>query len=61
MVSDMSDEFDALLIRIRSLETRRAGDALFSAEPPDLSLTYSQDKFDRTNTWPDSKLSDTIL
>ena len=61
MVSDISDEFDALLIRIRSPETRRAGDALFSAEPLDLSLTYLPDKFNRPDTRPDSELSNTIL
>ena len=59
-MSDISDEFDALLIRIRSPETRRAGDALFSAEPLDLSLTYLPDNFDRTDTRPDSKLNHTI-
>lgn len=58
---DVSEEFDALLIRIRSPETSRAGDALFSAEPLDLSHTYLPDKFDRPDTRPDSKLSDTIL
>lgn len=52
---DISDEFNALLIRIRSPETRRAGDALFSAEPLDLSLTYLPDNFDSLDTQPDSK------
>lgn len=50
----MNDEFDALLARISSPETRKAGDALFSADPPDLSLTYSPDNFDSPDTESES-------
>ncbi|HCS63579.1 MAG TPA: hypothetical protein DIW64_05500 [Cellvibrio sp.] len=32
---------EALMARISSAETRRAGDALFSATPPDLAQTYT--------------------
>ena len=59
-MSDAGDEFEALLIRIRSAETRRAADALFAAEPLDLSLTYLPDNFCRPDTRLDSKLNDTI-
>lgn len=59
-VSDMKDEFDALLVRISSPQTRKAGDAFFSADPLDLSLTYSPDNFDSHDAQPDSKSSDTI-
>lgn len=41
----MNDEIDALLERISSPCTRRAGDAFFSVNPPDLSATYSPDDF----------------
>ena len=53
--SNMNNEFDALLERIRSPNTCRAGDALFSVDPPDLSITYSPDNFDNIETSPDSK------
>lgn len=56
----MKDEFDALLVRISSPETRKAGDAFFSADPLDLALTYSPDNFDSPDTQPDSKSIDTI-
>ena len=52
-VSDINDELDALLARISSPESRRAGDAFFSADPLDLSLTYSPDNFDSLNTQSD--------
>jgi hypothetical protein len=54
-VSDINDELDALLARISSPESRRAGDALFSADPLDLSLTYSPGNFDSPNTQSDFK------
>lgn len=56
-MSDIKDEFDALLIRIRSHEARRAGDLLFSADPYDLSATYSPDNFERPDTQSDSNSS----
>lgn len=59
-VSDLKDELDALLVRISSPKTRKAGDAFFSAEPLDLALTYSPDNFDSYDAQPDSKSSDTI-
>lgn len=59
-VPNMKDEFDSLLVRISSPKTRKAGDAFFSADPLDLSLTYSPDNFDSPDTQPDSKSSDTI-
>lgn len=60
IVSDLKDELDALLVRISSPNTRKAGDAFFSADPLDLSLTYSPDNFDSHDAQPDSKSSDTI-
>lgn len=57
-MSDIKDELDALLIRIRSHETRRAGDLLFSADPYDLSATYSPESFERPDSQPDSKSID---
>lgn len=59
-MSDMNDEFDALLVKIRSPETRRAGDALFSAAPPDLSVTYLPDNFKSADDQLDPKLIYTI-
>ncbi|PUA27461.1 MAG: hypothetical protein B0W54_12865 [Cellvibrio sp. 79] len=59
-MADMNDEFDVLLVRIRSLETRTAGDALFSADPPDLSVTYSPDNFKSSDNQLNPKLIDTI-
>lgn len=59
-VPDMNDEFDALLARISSPETRRAGDALFSVDSLDLSLTYSPDNFDSPDHQPDLKSIDII-
>lgn len=59
-MSDMNDELNALLVRIRSPQTRKAGDALFLADPPDLSATYSPDNFVSPDNESDSKLIDTI-
>jgi hypothetical protein len=56
----MNDEFDALLARISSPETRRAGDVLFSADPLDLSLTYSPDNFDNPDTQSDSEQTEIL-
>lgn len=56
---DMKDELDALLARIRSPNTRKAGDALFSADPLDLSLSCSPDNFVRHDSRPDLTLTDT--
>jgi hypothetical protein len=42
---DITDELAALLVRVSSPETRRAGDTLFSVDTPDLSITYSPDNF----------------
>ncbi|WP_151055886.1 hypothetical protein [Cellvibrio sp. KY-YJ-3] len=57
---DINDEFDALLVRISSPKTRRAGDAFFSADPLDLSITYSPDNFDSFGAQSDGKSTDTI-
>lgn len=59
-VPDMKDEFEALLMRISSPETRKVADAFFSANPPDLSLTYSPDNFDSDDAQANSKSSNTI-
>ncbi|QEY16988.1 MULTISPECIES: hypothetical protein [unclassified Cellvibrio] len=59
-MSDINDEFYALLIRISSPKTRRAGDAFFSADPLDLSITYSPDNFDSFDVQPDGKSTDII-
>lgn len=56
---DMRDELDALLARIRSPNTRKAGDALFSADPLDLSLSYSPDNFVKPDAHPDPKSTPT--
>lgn len=60
-MSDIKDELNALLKRISSPEARRAGDLLFSADPPDLSATYSPDSFERPDSQPDSKSIDIDL
>lgn len=59
-MSDINDELDALLARISSPESRRAGDALFSADPLDLSLTYSPDNFDSLNTQSDFQRTEIV-
>jgi hypothetical protein len=46
----MNEEFEALLSRISSPQSRRAGDAFFSADPLDLSLSYRPDNFDTPDT-----------
>lgn len=43
MVTIINFDYEALMARISSAETRRAGDALFSATPPDLAQTYSSE------------------
>lgn len=58
-MSDMEGELDSLLVRISSPKTRRAGDAFFSADPLDLSVTYSPDNFVSFDAQPDSKSIDT--
>lgn len=58
-MSDIKGELDALLARIRSPKSRRAGDAFFSADPLDLSLTYSPDNFVRHDARPDLTSNDT--
>lgn len=58
-MSDMEGELDSLLVRISSPKTRRAGDAFFSADPLDLSVTYSPDNFDSFDAQPDSKSTGT--
>lgn len=57
-MSDMKDQLDALLARIRSPNTRKAGEAFFSADPLDLSVTYSPDNFVRLDAQPDPKPTD---
>lgn len=57
---DITDELAALLVRISSPEARRAGDALFSVDPPDLSITYSPDNFGSPDTQPGSNSNSTI-
>lgn len=54
----MKDELDDLLACIRSPKSRRAGDAFFSADPLDLSVTYSPDNFVRPDARPDPKSTD---
>ncbi len=56
---DINDEFDALLVRISSPKNRTAGDAFFSADPLDLSITYSPDIFDSLGAQFDGKSIDT--
>lgn len=58
-MSDIKDEVDALLQRIRSPNTRKAGDDFFSADPLDLSSSYSPDNFVRQDSRPDLTLTDT--
>lgn len=46
------------MVRISSAETRRAGDALFSANPPDLAQTYTseiQNRFVQSNVLDESQ------
>lgn len=57
---DITNEFDALRVRISSPESRRAGDVLFSVDPPDLSVTYSPDNFGGPEILSGSNSSSTI-
>ncbi len=58
---DITNEFDALRVRISSPESRRAGDVLFSVDPPDLSVTYSPDNFGSPEAQSGSNSSSTIF
>jgi hypothetical protein len=60
-MSDLKDALDDLLARIRSPKTRKVGDAFFSADPLDLSVTYSPDNFVRPDAQPDPKSTDAIF
>lgn len=58
MVAIINFDYERLMARISSAETRRAGDALFSATPPDLAQTYNpeiQNRFFQDNDLDESQ------
>lgn len=59
-MTDIKDELNALLERVSSPETRKAGDVFFLADPIDLSVTYLPVDFNSFDIQSDSMSIDTV-